>query len=178
MIVNHSKIPTSSRIADNFPGTIDYVDCFGIRLDPKSGYSPDYLTALLFTSWPWWTRPLFALRNMLVRPFGLETGGILPSDPVDQQVRYNVGDKAVVFTVIDRSECEIVMAENDRHLHFRTSVCIEPLGKGEGDLIFMTTVVGFHHAGGRLYFIPVKPFHKLLIRSLLVQVGKSLHQAG
>ena len=57
------------------------------------------------------------------------------------------------------------MAENDKHLNFRTSVLIdrkEPLSH-----IYLTTIVKFNNIWGRLYFIPVKPFHRIIIKTLL-----------
>jgi hypothetical protein len=67
----------------------------------------------------------------------------------------------MIFTVSARSENEIVMEENDKHLKFRTSLLMD------GGQLYLTTLVRYNHWLGKLYFIPVKPFHRMLIKSQL-----------
>jgi hypothetical protein len=67
----------------------------------------------------------------------------------------------MIFTVSARNGNEIVMEEDDKHLTFGTSVLIDR----EQSEIYLTTVVKYHNWGGRLYFIPVKPVHRMLVKS-------------
>ncbi len=146
---------------------IHYIDSFRIEFENINNYSIDYLTALLFSSIPGWARMLLKLRDFLVMPFGLETGIIPEQDTLDTSLHYNIGDRAIVFSVIDRSESEIVMAENDKHLYFRTSLYVEKTSDQNLENAYLTTLVKFHNIWGKLYFAPVKPFHKLIMRTLL-----------
>lgn len=159
--------PDNSIIDRGMDGAFDYIDSFSVEIDDSNQYSIDYLTARLFTSFPGWAGKLFELRNFLVKPFGLETGNIPNMDASDPSLHYTVGERAVFFTVIDRSESEIVMAEDDTHLYFRASVYIDKKPDGNPDTLYLTTLVKFHNIGGRLYFLPVKPFHKLIMIALL-----------
>ena len=159
--------PDRSIITKDLEGEIDYIDSFKINWQNSSNYSVDYLTAALFSFFPGWVWALLKLRDFIVKPFGIQTG--LDSEPpiLNRSLRYNVGQKAVAFTVINRSESEIVMAEDDKHLYFRISVFSVSGTEKDPNEIFLTTIVQFHNALGKLYFIPVKPFHQLIIRSLL-----------
>jgi hypothetical protein len=81
----------------------------------------------------------------------------------EEKTFFPVGSRAGYFTVLDRNENEIVMGEKDKHLNFNTSVFIDR----ENAFIYLTTIVHFNNILGKAYFIPVKPFHKLIIKSSL-----------
>ncbi len=159
--------PEGSIIARNMAGGIDYLDAFAIEIENRNGYSIDHLTSLLFTSLPSWGRALLKFRDVLVKPLGLRTGLIPEQDELDPQVKYTPGDRAIFFRVIDRTESELVMAEDDRHLYFRTSLAAVSQGNGR-QAVCLTTLVQYHNTLGKLYFAVVKPFHKLLMRRLLL----------
>ncbi|MGD8455006.1 MAG: DUF2867 domain-containing protein [Anaerolineales bacterium] len=164
---SHNK-PDISIIDRELEGEIHYIDSFSIEFENVNHYSIDYiLTALFLSSIPGWVRVLLKLRDILVKPFDLETGPIPEQVNVDTSVRYSIGDRAIIFTVIDRSDTEIVMAEDDKHLYFRTSLCIEKTSRQNLENLHLTTLVQYHNIGGRLYFMPVKPFHRLIMKTML-----------
>lgn len=167
------RIPNLSMIAENLDVSIDYLDSFSVCIDKGHEYSIDYLTALVFTSFPSWVNILMAMRNTIVRPFGLETAPLPTIEKVERDVRYDKGDRAVFFTVSDRSKNEIVMGEEDKHLIFRTSVLMTEEGD-ESQRIHLTTLVHFNNIGGKIYFTPVKPFHKIIVKSLLRRFAQRL----
>jgi hypothetical protein len=161
------KKPDNSIIDRDMNDDIHYIDSFGIKFKNTNHLSVDYLTALLFSSIPGWVRMLLNLRDFLVKPFGLETGIIPEQETIDTALHYSIGDRAIFFSVIDRTEFEVVMAEDDKHLYFRTSLYVEKTSDQNLDNVYLTTLVSFHNIWGKLYFIPVKPFHKLIMRTLL-----------
>ena len=157
-VVKTDRIPGKSIIISNFE-KIDYQDTY--RINKKTDATIDRITAELFKG-PKWADNLMKLRDSVDRIFGLKTG---KKNDTSGQEYFPVGSKIDFFTVFDRNENEIVMAENDKHLNFRTSVMID---KSESDTtIYLSTIVKFNNIFGRLYFIPVKPFHRLIIKSLL-----------
>jgi len=162
-----SREPEGSIITRNIKGGIDYIDSFCIEISTRDSSSVDYLTALLFTQVPGWVKVLLNLRNVLVKPFGLETGSMPEPENVKRSVHYNTGDRAVFFTVVERTGSEIVMAEDDRHLYFKVSVFVHRDSLHDHDRIYLTTLVQFHNLFGRLYFMPVKPFHRLIMIRML-----------
>ena len=123
---------------------------------------------------PGWVTQFLKFRDFLVKPLGLETGSIPPQEKIAPTIRYVIGDRAIFFSVIDRSDSEIVMAENDKHLYFRTSIHVEKTHAPYLDHVYLTTIVQYHNIWGKLYFAPVKPFHKLIMKILLTNLTKSL----
>ncbi len=151
---------------------LDYYDSYEITLLNKENYSIDYLTVRLFTSIPKWISVLLSIRDVIVEPFGLKTGKVNSADVPDKNVKYDAGSKIVLFTVLTRNENEIVFSEDDKHLYFRTSVLKENRDDGS-QKIHLTTIVIYHNVFGKIYFFFVKPFHRLIMRTMLKLFEKS-----
>ena len=98
---------------------------------------------------PKWVDGLMKIRHLLVRSFGLKTAKEAEPDKI--------------FPVIAQTENEIVMGINDRHLNFRVSVLIDR----EKSYIYLTTLVQYNNRFGEAYFLLVKPFHNLIVRSVM-----------
>ena len=173
-IKKYNTKPDSSIISKDFNGYIHYVDSFSIEIINKEDCSIDYLTALLFTSVPKWVRLLLDMRDFIVKPFGLTTGIVPEQRTLDKSIRYNRGDRAVYFLVIDRSESEIVMDEDDKHLYLRTSLFVRNNSNSNHQSLYLTTIVQFHNIWGKIYFAPVKPLHKLIMKRLLINFLKTI----
>lgn len=157
-VTKMDHIPGNSLVLMNF-GKIDYYDAY--QISKKTNDTIDKITTKIFKM-PVWVQFLLKVRDSIVGIFGLRTGDM--KDP-NTEVFYPIGSKAVYFTVLDRNDNEIVMAETDKHLNFRVSVLIER--NDTISKIYLTTAVKFNNIWGRLYFWPVKPFHRLIIRSIL-----------
>jgi hypothetical protein len=157
-VIQLDSVPEKCLVLNGF-GKTDYQDVY--RISRKTSESVDDITTKIFSA-SGWSDSLMKLRDALVGAFGLKTS---KAEKKYISPLYKVGEKAVLFTVVDRNENEIVMAENDKHLNFRTAVYIE---RGEANThIYLSTLVKFNNIWGKLYFLPVKPFHKLIIKSLL-----------
>lgn len=157
------KVPENSSITQDLWG-FDYCDSFQI-IENGNDTIDNITTRILIV--PEWVDKLMKFRNSIVRLFGLKVGD---KRDIDVAEYYPIGSKAIYFTVIDRNNNEIVMAENDKHLNFRVSILID---KNEiNSNITFTTIVKFNNIFGRLYFLFIKPFHRLIIKSLLKRVNK------
>ncbi|MBN1769230.1 MAG: DUF2867 domain-containing protein [Prolixibacteraceae bacterium] len=161
----YTKPPSSSIILNNF-GKVDYCDSYKVHL--TKNILVDVLAKEMFGTKNW-TDKLLDLRNFVVRIFGLKTSG---SHQAQSEIPYSEGSKMGVFTVECRNEHEIVMAENDKHLNFKTSVLT--IDNETGINLYFTTIVHFNNIGGRLYFIPVKPFHRIIIKSSIKRIINKL----
>ena len=106
---------------------------------------------------------LMRMRNAIVRPLGLQTGDGMHGKSAPY---YPVGSRAVYFTVVARTENEIIMEENDAHLKFRCSV----YKSNDESAVYVTTLVHFNNFGGSIYFFIVKPFHKMIIQAVLNRI--------
>ena len=73
-----------------------------------------------------------------------------------------------IFKVYGRSETEIVLGEDDRHLDFRLSVLRTPdLSPTLGGQLTVSTVVHCHNLLGRAYLLVIAPFHRLVVKASL-----------
>jgi hypothetical protein len=127
-------------------GRVDYCDAYWITASTDG--SPEEIAAQLFDL-PKWVGGLMNLRNRLVRPFGLKTEeGVEP---------------VTLFPVIGRNDHEIIMGMVDKHLDFRVSVLID---RGKA-FIYVTTIVHYHNRWGKAYFLLIKPFHRLIVHSIM-----------
>lgn len=176
IIKDQREVIPGSIITKGLDGKVDYIDCFGL-LTTNNRYSIDYLTAMVFTSFHqfWWMKSLFMLRNFLVRPLGLKADDIPDATKIDPAMYHNIGDTAVFFNVIERSDQEIIMDGDDRHLYFRISTMLYSDPARNGQVLCLTTLVRFHNTLGRIYFTVIKPFHRIIMKSLLKRMAIRLY---
>jgi len=164
-----NEIPEYSVISKNFDD-IHYCDSFSILTQTNENL--DTITTEVFQT-PQWADMLMTVRNTVTKLVGLDAGGYKKDTHISDF--YPVGSRAVYFTVIDRNENEIIMAENDKHLNFRISIMVNR--EGDNVTIYLTTLLKFNNLLGKLYFFPVKPFHRLIVISLLkgasLRLGKN-----
>jgi len=160
-VIKNKSVPVSSGILKDF-GKIDYFDSYQTDIITKE--SIEEITTRIFTL-PEWVKFLMRIRNSIVGIFGLKTGDKINVQKADQ---YPEGSKAIFFTIADRNENEIVMTENDRHLNFRVSVMM--IRNKSATAVYLTTIVKFNNFIGNIYFFPVKPFHRIIIQSLLRRI--------
>ncbi len=168
-INKYTKQPGNSIILNNWIGDIHYIDSYQFDiLKPKNLTIDDLAYMILSSDTPKWEKALLHLRDSIVGFFGLKTG-MTSEFPKRQSdlTQYKPGDKIGIFPVIDRSESEIVMALNDKHLGFRVSLLTQNFQNSNLYSVYMTTIVQFHNIWGRIYFFPVKPFHKIIVKQSL-----------
>ncbi|MDR0581541.1 MAG: DUF2867 domain-containing protein [Prevotellaceae bacterium] len=137
--------PENSTISADF-GTVDYCDSYRIRKITDGDV--EAITNQIFKA-PKWVNGMMKIRDLFVRPFGLKTARETESDKI--------------FPVIAQTENEIIMGINDRHLNFRVSVLIDR----EKSYIYVTTLVQYNNRFGNAYFLLIKPFHNLIVRSVM-----------
>lgn len=121
----------------------DYHDTFIVKAQkPAEQIIPKELIKKIFNHSPAWLNFLMKVRNILVKPLGLETGKVLKTEDC----------------IIEDTENEAIMRKDDKHLLFYASIA-----KIGNDLIDITTVVQYHNALGKAYFFFIKPFHKMIV---------------
>lgn len=149
------ELPEGTLITKNM-ASVDYYDSYMVK--KKTEDSIENIVAKILTL-PGWID--FALRvryYLVVRPFGLSTGRF------DNRAG-DSGENSEPVPVIDKNENEIVMGSDDKHLYYRLSVMKKETEPGSE--IYLNTVVRFNNIWGKLYFLPVKLGHKLVVKSLL-----------
>lgn len=147
-----------SRPHDILPAA-QFFDRYSIEVD---GQNLDARTAAarVMLRRPAWIGWLMALRNLMVRPFGLKAG---PTDiPAGQE---QIG----FFPLIDETPSAVVLGLDDRHLDFRLLVEVDELGGGRQS-VSASTFVATHNLLGRAYLAIVMPFHRVIVPAMLSRV--------
>ena len=168
-------VPPASLAANAFAVT-HYADAFRVRLDDRETTDVDALVSRLSASTPAWVDVLMAIRNAIVSTIGLRTArpDRVPGKRPTLR-RYEPGDLAGMFRVYARTADEILMGGDDRHLNFRASMLVQR--EPDATYAVFTTVVHYNNWLGRAYFLPVRPFHRLIGPALLRRMHAGLAAA-
>jgi hypothetical protein len=155
----------------------DYVDSFqGILNDIENNITSVDIGKAFFSSGPKWVGKLFNLRNKIVSVFGLKTSGnIVDRQQQLENFKCEPGEQLGLFKVFNKTGYEVILGEDDKHLNFRVSLFLDnsKTDKTKKDLTISTTVE-FNNWFGRLYFLPVRPFHKFIVPTMLKGIIKEL----
>ncbi|HMS66889.1 MAG TPA: DUF2867 domain-containing protein [Saprospiraceae bacterium] len=178
MKIQTSNLPITSLLQTTFKNW-DYVDSFqGEFSDVENKIHVIDAAKAFFSSGPKWVGKLFDLRNKIVSVFGLKTAG----DQKDRKsqlenFKWQIGEQLGLFKVYDANDHEIVMGEDDKHLNFRVSMFLnEKPSDPTKKQLTISTVVQFNNWFGKLYFLPVRPFHKIIVPVMLRGIIKQLEQ--
>ena len=104
------------------------------------------------------------VRNLVVAPFGLKRSGAADKGKLGM-----IG----LFPVLSEAPEQLVAGFNDSHLDFRVVIDVTAAGSGPGQQVTATTLVRTHNWLGRSYLAVIKPFHRLVVRTLLRQAATS-----
>lgn len=151
----------------------DYVDVFMETIeDPNNKITSTDLCKTFFgKSSPKWVNMLMAFRDKVVSIFGLKTSDKRTNT---QDFKCEVGERMGIFEIFAKTEKEVILGENDKHLNFRVSLFLEP--KGQTKNIIIATVVAYNNWFGRFYFSIVKHFHKLIVPTMLKRMIKEMER--
>jgi hypothetical protein len=136
---------------------------------------PTTLGKAFFSSAPQWVEKLLILRNNIVRVFGIKSPNLREKEQYLSSFKCAEGEEIGLFKVFSKSPNEVILGQDDKHLNFRVSLFIQNIGGKAGEkTIVITTAVIFNNWFGRLYFLPVKPFHKLVVPAILKGMVRKL----
>lgn len=145
----------------------DYIDSFGGFFEDRNNKIGIADVADAFVKpLPRWANALMTLRNRIVSLVGLKTSK--KSYHKIQSEQFIPGKQVGFFNVYNRTNNEVILGEDDKHLNFRISLFLDqskndPLKK----VIVITTVVSFNNWIGSVYFFFVKPFHQLIVPAMM-----------
>ena len=105
-----------------------------------------------------WIRLLLGLRDALVTGFRVKT-----TREVRRAAIADNAERIDFFRILARSDRELILGEDDRHLDFRLSLLLRARPDGSGDELVATTVVRCHNALGRAYLALIAQFHRLVV---------------
>ncbi len=175
-LVEPVALPEQSSVVGLYEST-SLADAFAVRLPLGTAADPDVLWRFVMSQQPFWIGWLTNVRDAVVACFGLKTAKRLATLSDEASA-----DRIAFFKVYSRSESEIVMGEDDRHLDFRLSVLRTPdPSLTLGGQLTVSTVVHCHNLLGRAYIWVIAPLHRLIVKASLrraAQIGWPKAGAG
>lgn len=167
-------VPAQSVLAPSL-AMADFADCYLLPdPDPQASLLQSWLRLSART--PAWMAALMSLRNRVVRLVGLkDLGGLAAHQPGKPAEAYRIGDRVGIFTLEQQRPGELVLGDDDKHLHVRLSLLrlAQPDG---GSRLALSTVVHEHNRLGRLYMALVGPAHSLIVPLMLRQVMRQMQR--
>lgn len=158
MKIDAIDISSDSLIGKKLPG--DYADAFECRISTAANITPDQILISFWLESPAWIGFLFQLRDLLVRPFGLETADKKRAEELKSAILH--GGKYRMMEVVAKSPTETLMLLDDKHLKAYLSA-YRIIESDQFQTIGIATVVEFHNRLGRYYFGLIRPFHRWVV---------------
>ena len=174
MLVKRTILPKYSLAEKSFP-RFDYKDAYTCKFNVDKGLTVEDTVLAFFNSSPSIISSLFWLRNKIVKPFGLKTSNNSDRQKRLDEFKVETGNALGLFCVVDKSPCEVLIGEDDKHLNFRISFFLERRDQSSNEYLFtLSTTVFIKNFFGRLYFFSVKPFHRLIVPGMVKRIVKQL----
>lgn len=139
----------------------DWADRFELALDGKGVTAAEAAERSLGRS-PRWIRELLRLRNRMVSLVGLKSAA-------PRSGRFGL---VGAFPVLSKTDDEVVLGFDDKHLDFRIIVDVRA-GSAVNQIVGVTTLVRRHNTLGWVYLAAITPFHKVIVPTLLAGVAGS-----
>jgi len=127
----------------------------------------EYIGAMMAYQ-PAWLRLLFGIRAVFVRFLGMRQGRITRARALKpEDVPMESGSKLAFFRVRMAEEEHLWVVEaDDRHLKGTLCIVVEPLQENR-KRFHVVTVVHYHNWTGPLYFNIIRPFHHIVVGSMV-----------
>ena len=168
-----THLPSNSLLVGT---SFDYIDSFCTQFQaPKVELNSITICRAFFNSSSLWIKKLFYLRNRIVSVFGLKTGKAHGQNSL-KEFNAEIGDRLGFFKLFDKRSNEIILGEDDKHLNFRISLLWETTAPA-WNMITISTAVHYKNRFGKIYFWIIKPFHKIIVVSMLKKVVEALKKA-
>lgn len=141
----------------------NWADCYQLRIAGPTLTATD-AARMAIGQFPRWVDWLMAVRNAVVGLVGLKSSTF--HSPSDVEM---IG----MFPVVSRSDREIVLGFDDRHLDFRIVIGVSRFANGE-QAVSALTLVNRKILLGKIYISVITPFHKLIVATMLSNLDKRL----
>lgn len=174
MKIIKAELPLNSMLRA-FEEKYDSIDSFlgKVSAGEKSLTSTEIGKAF-FTSAPKWVDLLFTFRNKIAGVIGLKTSGSIENRKQQlDNFKCEKGERLGLFKIFEKTEKEVILGEDDKHLNFRVSLLLDKITDGKNKL-YISTAVKYNNTFGRLYFLIVKPFHNLIVPKMLKGIIQKL----
>jgi hypothetical protein len=145
----------------------DFSDSLGMRVERTDIDIHDVVNCF-FTAAPGFVTHLMKLRDMIVGSMGLKTGDYTKRE----KVVFEKGKDMGLFKMFEKNDHEAIIGADDKHLNFRVSLYVN--SEINTTEILISTMVVFNNRWGKIYMGIVSPFHKVVVKSMIKHMQKSL----
>ncbi|MDB5012926.1 MAG: hypothetical protein JWQ25_1128 [Daejeonella sp.] len=173
--ISACSLPDKSFIQSSFT-VIDYRDAYTAEFLFPADLSIDECVQAFFNSAPKWVTGLMNFRNKMVKSLGLKTSGIFDKEEQKANFKVEVGNGLGLFKILKKSPKEVMMGEDDKHLNFRVSLLLTKEDSFNNYRLTLSTAVKMNNLFGKMYFLPVKPIHKLIVPVMLRGIIRHLQK--
>ena len=141
---------------------IDYSDAYQMKITSNKLLANYKLPIYFMKSFPKWFYFLLGIREYIARRIGLKTADGINVEKQLMNFRGKTGESITLFEVLETRSEEIVTGAQDKHLDFRLSFVNERVDSF--NKVTLVTTVFIKNWLGRMYFLPVKFVHRLIMR--------------
>ncbi|AMM27932.1 DUF2867 domain-containing protein [Acinetobacter pittii] len=161
-----SALPTDSQISSQLKNAY-FHDSWSIVLgQPDLNVFQQLIK--LFQHTPQWVEWSMNMRNKITSKIGLkDLGSFQQIDTHKKESEYVAGDRIGIFTFLQRTENELVIGDDDKHLNVTLSI----YKNEKTQVLTVTTIVHIKNWLGRLYMLPVIPAHRKIVPATLQILG-------
>ena len=142
-------VPETALLAEALP-RVDWSDAFMVVSPVGTRIDPQVWADAIFHNAPRWVHWLLAVRQALVGLMGIDRG------------------RPDTFATRSRTDNEILLGTDERHLSFRASVLTR------SDRVVISTIVQNHSRRGHAYSAVVRLVHPLIVRAVLGRAARHL----
>ncbi|WP_338525119.1 DUF2867 domain-containing protein [Pseudomonas batumici] len=164
-------LPIDSAIHQYLPGA-SFIDSQCVEVDNTERTALRHALNLMSMT-PAWIDNLMVLRNRLVQLFGLkDLGHLTRVDLSRDDASYGENDRVGIFTLIANRPDEVVLADKDKHLDVYLTLNRSAATPEGTRTLTLSTVVRTHNLLGKLYMLPVGPFHRMIVPITLRNISR------
>jgi Protein of unknown function (DUF2867) len=154
-------VPEASKLLASFK-QVTFSDAYEVTL-VNPAITAEEATLAIFGHSPAWVGALMKARGVFAKAVGLKHSDMRSGE-----------QQRGIFKVQQRHANEIIIGEDDSHLNFRISVLRAGDANGNGTpTITVSTAVETHNALGRAYMFVVKPFHRVIARTMVQRAANA-----
>ena len=159
-----TTVPAASAL-QSWLAEADFYDAYEAPL-PLSAATASPTEVFLHVSGatPQWINGLMWIRNRVVSLLSLKDVGAMGAHAKAADA-YRVGDRIGIFSILGKTENELLLGIDDHHLDVRVSI-MKPVRNGAPYCV-VSTAVHVHNLLGRLYMVPVSRVHPLIVKSMM-----------
>ena len=154
-------VPGTSKLLASFK-QVTFADAYEVAII-NPALTAEEAALAIFGHSPAWVGALMKARGVFAKAVGLKHSDMQSGE-----------QQRGIFKVQQRHANEIIIGEDDSHLNFRISILRAGNADGVGaQTVTVSTAVETHNALGRAYMFVVKPFHRIIARSMVQRAANA-----